>query len=164
MNEINLNTNYSNFNQPKADPETYAKQYAAENNLSLEEAKNELRAKFGDPKEGAQVPNLQQENQAASIFSSNTSEDSYASISDIDFADFEDTSNISNDNSNNFLKSMLNLFKNNKTSNISNDEKAYRKDPDEYAQEYADANNITLEQAKKELKAQYGDPKEKEAA
>jgi hypothetical protein len=31
------------------DPDTYAQQYATENGISLEEAKQQLKAKFGDP-------------------------------------------------------------------------------------------------------------------
>lgn len=34
-------------------------------------------------------------------------------------------------------------------------------DPDKYAQQYADRNGITLEEAKTELKAKYGDPQQK---
>ena len=34
---------------PPMDPNAYAQKYAAENGISLDEAKNQLRAKFGDP-------------------------------------------------------------------------------------------------------------------
>ena len=39
-----------NSQPPKMDPDAYAKMYAAQNNISLEQAKTELRAKFGEPK------------------------------------------------------------------------------------------------------------------
>jgi len=35
---------------PNMDPESYAKQYASENNISVEEARTQLKAKYGDPK------------------------------------------------------------------------------------------------------------------
>ena len=34
---------------PQVDPDTYAQQYAQANGISLEEAKNQLKAKYGDP-------------------------------------------------------------------------------------------------------------------
>ena len=39
----------NNFQLPKTDPEQYAKQYATQNGISLEEARAELKSKYGDP-------------------------------------------------------------------------------------------------------------------
>ena len=39
----------------KQDPDVYAKKYAEEHNLSLEEAKKELRAQNGDPKKDNKI-------------------------------------------------------------------------------------------------------------
>lgn len=148
MNGINFNSsysNYSNFNQqPKQDPDAYAKQYADANNLSLEEAKAELKTKFGDPKEGANIPFLN--GQQASIFTSSTSEDSNFSIGN----------NFNYDLNNSIFDSQLN------NTNASGNFLPQQKDPDEYAKEYAQENNISLEQAREELMAQFGEPQEME--
>ncbi len=40
---------------PKMGPDAYARQYAQQKGISFEEAKAELRAKFGDPKPPGQV-------------------------------------------------------------------------------------------------------------
>ena len=42
-------------NLPKMDPDAYARMYALQKGISLEEAKTELRAKFGDPQKPKQL-------------------------------------------------------------------------------------------------------------
>ena len=51
---INLFSNFTSNNEmlPKADPEEYAEQYAQENDISIEEAREELKAKYGEPQPG----------------------------------------------------------------------------------------------------------------
>ena len=181
MNGINFNANYSNyqnFNQvPKQDPDSYAQKYAQENNLSLEDAKAELKSKFGDPSEGANVPFLGQQDNV-SIFSASTNENEYASIggnfndnlNDIIFGsdfgganlDLETLTGGKSTTENSFLKNILNLFGNHDDAKASGSEKPDKLDPDKYAEEYAEENNITVEEAKKELKAKYGEPKKEE--
>ena len=46
---------FSNFQGPQMDPDAYAQKYAEQNNISLEEAKQELKAKFGDPSESSSI-------------------------------------------------------------------------------------------------------------
>lgn len=46
---MNINANFGLNQFPKQDPESHAKQYAKQNNLSLEEAREQLRKKYGDP-------------------------------------------------------------------------------------------------------------------
>jgi len=45
----------SNRPAPGVDPNTYAQQYATKNGISLEEAKAELKAKFGDPQKPVSI-------------------------------------------------------------------------------------------------------------
>ena len=53
MTQINgVNTNYQN---QQINPDSYAQKYAEQNNISLEEAKQELKAKFGDPSESSSI-------------------------------------------------------------------------------------------------------------
>ncbi len=92
----------------KTDPDTYAQEYANKHNMTLEEAKAELKSKYGDPK--------------APSTSSNS-----------------------------------------KNSSSATDSIPQGVDPDTYAQEYANKHNMTLEEAKAELKSKYGDPKAKES-
>lgn len=40
---------------PNMDPDAYAKMYALQNGITVEQAKTELRAKFGDPEKPQQV-------------------------------------------------------------------------------------------------------------
>ncbi len=64
MTSINFN---SNVFQTRQNPDEYAKTYAEQKGITVEEAKEELKAKYGDPKQNADN---------ASIFNT-TSEDSY---------------------------------------------------------------------------------------
>lgn len=53
MTQINgFNSNYQN---QQINPDSYAQKYAEQNNISLEEAKQELRAKFGDPSQDTAI-------------------------------------------------------------------------------------------------------------
>ena len=99
--------------QPQ-NPDDYAQTYADQNNISLDEAKSQLKAKYGDPtQDGSNAP---------SIFSA-TGSDELQSVGDIP---------------------------------------AFGMDPDAYAQQYADENGITLDEAKALLKEEFGDPAEME--
>lgn len=104
-----MSVNSVNFRGPN--PDDYAQIYANQNNLSLEDAKAELKSKYGDPtQDGSNAP---------SIFNSlSTSADEFIKVGDIGM------------------------------------------DPDVFAQQYADENGITLDEAKAKLEELYGKPEE----
>ena len=53
MTQINgLNTNYQN---QQINPDSYVQKYAEQNNISIEEARQELRAKFGEPSQDSSL-------------------------------------------------------------------------------------------------------------
>lgn len=85
MTSINFN---SNVFQTRQNPDEYAKTYAEQNGITLAEAKEELKAKYGDPKQNADN---------ASIFNT-TSEDSYYEPSfDMSFdADYSEGKSLEN--------------------------------------------------------------------
>ena len=73
---FNLVNGFGGQNQQvRQNPDEYAKQYAEQNGLSVEEAKAELKSKYGDP---------QQQNQSSNIFSfgnsTNAMNTDYASL------------------------------------------------------------------------------------
>ena len=71
---------------PNMDPESYAKQYASENNISVEEARTQLKAKYGDPK-------AQQSQENSSIFAKPTKggvEPGQLSLDDLNLEDDEE--------------------------------------------------------------------------
>ena len=140
-----INNNYSNSQTqvPKQNPNAYAQKYADEKGISLEEAKAELKAKYGDPKQGTKIPNIQ----------NTSSEDNYVSTENLfdlddDVTNVTLTDTIKND-SKSLLKYIIDLFKSN---NSDETEENKEPDPDEIAQEYADLKGISLEEAKAELK------------
>lgn len=127
---------------PRQDPDTYAKTYATQNGITVDEAKEQLRAKYGDPK-----PQNDE-----SIFSNNNTENSSANLSNISLDDLEDANNTEASPETGFMKFIHDLF------GLSSDKTEEQKDlnPDEVAQEYATKHNITLEEAKAELQKLYG--------
>ena len=107
----NISNNFS-FNQvrPNPNPNDYAKKYAEENGLSFEEAKAELKEKYGDP--------VQNTNSFAA----------------------------GNNNS---------IFSNQPFGNMI---QMPQINPDDYAEIYAEENGLSVEDAKAQLKEQYGEP------
>ena len=69
----------SNTYQTKQDPNVYAQQYATQNGISLEDAKEELKSKYGDP------------DQSGSIFSSSNNNFDYSEpdVSELENFDLE---------------------------------------------------------------------------
>ena len=136
----------SNFNLPPRgiDPNTYAQRFATKNNISINEAKSQLQTQYGAPQAKDE-----------SIFTANnissSSLDSF-NLNDLDGLNDGDDANFSFSD---IFKEFLNLFKGDNESSNASDK---RQDPDTYAQEYANQNNITLEKAKEELKKKYGEP------
>ena len=85
---------------PNMDPESYAKQYATENNISVDEARTQLRAKYGDP----QAP-------SGSIFSQNNAQNNIfdsLSLDDLDLSDLEEGDSVSLKK---LLKNLLGLLR-----------------------------------------------------
>ena len=56
---MNLVNNFGGQNQPvRQNPDEYAKSYAEQNGISFEEAKAELKAKYGDPQQQGGAPSI----------------------------------------------------------------------------------------------------------
>ncbi len=122
MTNIGTISNYS-FNQVRQDPDAYAQEYANKNGMTLEEAKAELKSKYGDPKKPEETAGAN-----SSVFGQYGTGFNNNATSQIDAeTDISETFN--------------NL-----------------KNPDEFAQFYADENGISLEEAKAELKELKGEP------
>ncbi len=125
---------------PKMNPDLYAKKYAEENGISVQEAKDLLKSMYGDP--------AAKTDRSTSVYSTDENNLQSASISES-----FDSDSIFGDFSNRGFH---------KTSSTSTQEssstKGGGKDPNAYAQEYATKHGMTLEEAKKELKEKYGDP------
>lgn len=103
----NAINNFGGFNQQvRQNPDEYAKLYAEQNGISVEDAKAELKAKYGDPKD---------QEEAASFASFNN--DTYYSTQDIATLENEIKSleeilfgNQENQNSS-FMESIMNFFR-----------------------------------------------------
>lgn len=96
MSAITFNNSFSNVRAQ--DPDSYAKTYADKNGITLEEAKAELKSKYGDPSQSA----------SPSIFgfNQNTETASELDFSDIDISGFECENPFGN-----FFKNIASLFK-----------------------------------------------------
>lgn len=94
-------------------PDSYAKIYAEQNNISLSEAKEELKEKYGDPSQGC-IMNFQNNSYSNSdSFSFSNSATSPIGSMDSKPAETE---------SNGFLKNLLGIFKGHKAENENNGE------------------------------------------
>ena len=100
---------FGGYNQvQRQNPDEYAKQYAEQNGLSLEDAKAELKSKYGDP---------QQQNQSSNIFSFGSlgagGDVASHNIADIEaeLADLESTL-VNEESNNSFFNSVTNFFNN----------------------------------------------------
>ena len=133
---MNISTNYNNL-PPRQDPNVYAQQFATQNGISIDEAKNQLRTQFGDPQANDE-----------SIFNNYLSESgtTNSTVASDAIDNTEDTG---------FMSFITNLF------GLNSNEGQQDLDPDEVAQEYAVQNNLTLDEAKVELRELYGNPTEK---
>ena len=143
-----ISGNYGNFPPANIDPNKYAQQYAAENNLSLEDAKAELRKIHnGDP--------VKPDNSVFNSGTNNGNSFGVSGISDI-LVDNEEGMGISELLTSiiQLLEKLVNIFQN-------GSEPEDEMDPDAYAQQYADEHNMTLEEAKEELRTKKGEPEKK---
>ena len=143
----NISANY-NYLPARQDPDTYAKTFATQNGITVDEAKEQLKAKYGDPK-----PQNDE-----SVFTNNNSSNSNFPF---DLSEFEESEGEEDGDFSisHLIKGILGLFKGAKATNSK--ELPERKDPDEYAQTYADEHNITLEEAKAKLQELYGAPQDR---
>ncbi len=154
---------------PGINPDDYAKTYAAENNMSVDDAKVALKAKYGDP---------QKPTNSASIFdeakTTDTTEDKMSKVDpnfiaqlyadqnglslDDAIAELEEKLGIPSETSitdtiKNFIQNLVGMVE--KNGDARPDQGV---DPDVYAQQYADEKGISLDEAKAELKEKFGDP------
>ena len=129
------------------DPDTYAQEYADANGLTLDKAKEELKSKFGEPdydKNSDMIP-------------SQADPDTYAQ-------EYADKNGVSIEEAREALKAKYGEPKakddstTDSTTDATSDTIPEGVDPDTYAQEYADANGITVDEAKEVLKGKYGEP------
>ncbi len=170
----------------QGNPDEYAKIYADQNGLSLEEAKADLKSKYGEPDENASAFNGFNLSNTAVNYSDMF--DGSFSENDLDFEENQGRGE-------NIFEKFLDFLKGNKGPKEEGDPQRHLKDgnssptgpqnpgdfnpvdfedetdstsdskkmqsPDDYAQQYADEHNITLEEAKAELEEKYGKPQER---
>lgn len=152
----------------RMNPDDYAQQYATENNISLDEAKTQLGSKYGTPESEPSIFNFDNSNEATGTSSFDISElgleDNEAGIKSLfqKFLDFLKGGNGPQNEGD--PQSHLNPLTGEQTGPQKEGDfnPNQNQDPDSYAQTYADENGLTLEEAKAELKAKYGDPQEKQ--
>ncbi len=172
-----------NFNQAGQTPNDYANMYAAKNGISLNEAIESLQSEYGEPEQmqagsifdfGSQTTqdsSTSAEDFLGSFSEESTSENYFQKI--LDFfrggngpqnegdpqtqinPETQEITGPINEGDPQFVEQLDNESETNVSQNPFN---AQGKDPDSYAQEYADENNLTPEEAKAELKSLYGDP------
>lgn len=145
-------------NQPmRQDPDSYAKIYAEQNGISLTEAKEQLKEKYGDPSQES-IMNFNNGNSVTDSFTSSVNNEDTLGVSGME-SQFGD--------SNNFLTNLFGMFRQGGEGpqkegdfNPTNEtpETRQKQNPNEYAMIYAQENNLTLEEAIEELKEIYGDP------
>ena len=136
---------YSQFGQQQGiqrNPDAYAQRYANQKGLSLEEAKSELKTQYGEPSQQSQV-------------------NSYESYG----FDSEETVLSTDMDFKTLFKELLNTLRGpQNTQNTQNTQKQdglpQDQDPDSYAQQYADENGISIDEAKAELEEKYGKPQQ----
>lgn len=204
---INFNANFNtSFNQ-RLNPDEYAKQYAEQNNISLEDAKTQLESQYGVPtqQESSSVFNLPTMNSYAlstDTFTPSSGTNGAENNSAMGFAPMEQ----GNFQFGNIFQQIMGIFKQpqgqasgqmpnqapgqasgqvpgqapgqaagqmpnqvpgqaqeqapNQQNTMVPSVGGNKQDPNEYAQAYADANGISLEEAIAELKEKYGEPQQ----
>ena len=138
------------------DPNVYARQYANQNGLSLDEAKAQLKEKYGNPEQPGQISGC------GMNFGSQNSNFQPSSFNDPEFAVDEQFS------IQDLFKHLANIWHGNGGPQKPGDPQ--RKgdtttqlpdqgtDPNTYAKQYAEDNGITLEEAIEKLEEEYGTP------
>ncbi|MBQ8636186.1 hypothetical protein IJ425_08560 [bacterium] len=129
-------------------PDVYATQYAQQNGISLNEAKNELKVQYGEP----------QRPQEQSLFAFQN-ENNFENISfEFDEQEYEEIfgSDSHLDAIPNFFTKVFDFFRG------GNDEDSQKqKDPEVQARQYAKENGISIEEAREELRKKYGEPEQR---
>ncbi|MBQ2644009.1 hypothetical protein IJG14_00370 [bacterium] len=155
-----------NINLVGNNPYSYLKKYAQDNNMNVNDAKIELQNQYGNPQIGGM--------QNQSLFGMNNQDKPVSFMGDVDdsfdtdmlFAQMMQETGITN-----LLQNIKNFFMGNSNSEQDSSSQSSLKgaqvagqqnnqdmDPDAYAQQYAEENGISLEEAKAQLRAKYGDP------
>lgn len=150
---------------PKMNPNEYAKLYAQNNGMNIAGAKTALQGQFGNPQAGGL--------NSQSIFSFEKDQAPNLMINDdMTMAQMGQA----NGSVPNIFSNIMNFFNGNKDNNEKWGELEFNvggpkkndgangqlppkdMDPDAYAQQYAKENGISVEEAKAQLKAKFGDP------
>ena len=155
-----------NINLVGNNPYSYLKKYAQDNNMNVNDAKIELQNQYGN----SQIGGMQNQ----SLFGMNNQDKPVSFMGDVDdsfdtdmlFAQMMQETGITN-----LLQNIKNFFMGNSNSEQDSSSQSSLKgaqvagqqnnqdmDPDAYAQQYAEENGISLEEAKAQLRAKYGDP------
>lgn len=158
---------------PGVSPDEYAQTYATQNNMSLADAKVALKEKYGDPQQPQNVSVWTDANEVSKTSEDNAADtmlnidpnfiaqlyaDQQGMSLDEAIADLEEKLGIPSetgitDTIKNFIKNIIDMVKGNGEGRPDQGV-----DPEVYAQEYADENGITLDEAKAELKEKFGEP------
>ena len=142
MTNISANYNYLPLRQ---DPDAYAKIFATQNGITLDEA----RARTG----------MHRAEQDESIFASVKDKGNglLGSSFNTSLDDLEGMDGIDGSSKKGFMEFIRELFGLNSTQGIEPQDL----EPEKVAKEYAIKYNLTLDEANKQLSAQYGDPEQK---
>ena len=108
----NAINSFGGFNQPvRQNPDDYAKLYAEQNGLSVEDAKAELKAKYGDPKAQEEAGSFNSFNSYNNSYSSQdiaTLEEEIKSLEETLFGNQGNTDS-------SFMQSIMNFFRGNQS-------------------------------------------------
>ncbi len=154
---------------PKMNPNDYLKMYASQNGMNVNDAKTALQGQYGNP----QANGLSSQ----SIFSFDGNKTQTNPMKDdMTMAQmgqanammppiFQNIMNFFNggnkENNEQWGELEFNVGKADKNEGTNAQQPSQNQDPDAYAQQYAEENGISLEEAKAQLKAKYGDPQRK---
>ena len=162
-------------------PNEYLKKYAQENNMDINGAMGALQSQFGAPQKLQATSVFSMANEGAGAIGNDFMSKPPMMKMNEDMMNAQ----MGQANAPNFMQSIMNFFKGNnpeqegniqgfkeltfveagknqaieappKNENMQGSQG--QGDPDAYAKQYAEENNITLEEAKKQLRAMYGDP------
>ena len=152
---------------PKMNPNDYMKMYAAQNGMNVNDAKTALQGQYGNPQMGGLS--------SQSIFSFDGADKTQQnpiknemSMAQMGQANgmmptiFQNLMNFfsggNKENNEQWGELEFNVGKTNKNEGINAQQQSKGMDPETYAQQYAEQNGISVEEARAQLKAKYGEP------
>ncbi|MBQ9245806.1 hypothetical protein IJ182_06025 [bacterium] len=156
-------------------PNVYAQEYATKNKISLEEAKNQLKAKYGEPtKEGNEVSLFSYNNQPNNQAVSSNQGTSISGLIDSGWSD--NNTEVNNTSFQEILQTLLDKIqkllesitttvdsmKNEETEEVKPEKPDKSIDKETYAQQYATEHGLSLDEAKAELREKFGDKEDDE--